>query len=102
MSRVTLAAAILCVLAPIAYAEELNFIVASIHFQYNSSENNFNPGVGYGFSSSVLDSWFGVGGYDEIGAYYNSHRKPSIYAGYYYPFIKGPPLDGLEVGSWGR
>ncbi len=101
MSKTTLASVLFCLLAQIACAEELNFTVASIHFKDNASENNFNPGVGYGFSSSIFDPWFGAGGYDVIGAYYNSHRKASVYAGYYYPFVRGPQLDGLELGVMG-
>jgi hypothetical protein len=50
--------------------------------------NNFNPGIGYRFDSGVV-----------TGAYYNSYRTTTVYAGYIKMWKTG--IGSLEVGGLG-
>jgi hypothetical protein len=75
-------------LVPQTHAGELLVHGVSRHF-HDNGENNLNFGVGYGFDSRVV-----------MGAYHNSRRRLSAYAGYHIPVYEWRSVEfGLFLGA---
>ena len=91
--NIRLIASAALIFAASAQAGEVVIHVGSYHspstYAYQGetvSYNNVNPGVGYRFDNGVV-----------VGAYYNSYREPTVYAGY--APLWQTPIQQLQLGG---